>query len=93
MQAHSSAKWSCFDLIDIDLVGRVPVNVANDVAAPRSCCAVSTARPRVRMMTSSSVFADGTVGSTNAAVISELEPGKNTTSHPAGQLQDRERFH
>ena len=82
MLAHSSAKWSCFDLIDIDLVGCVPMDVGNDVAAPRSCCAVSPARPRVRMMTSSSVFTDGTVGSTGAAVVSELDPGKNTTSHP-----------
>ena len=84
MLAHSSAKLSCFDLIGIDVVGRVPMDVANDVAALRSCCAVSPARPRVRIMTSSSMSADGTVGSTGAAVVSELEPGKNTTSHPEG---------
>ena len=82
MLAHSSAKLSCFDLIGIDVVGRVPMDVANDVAALRSCCAVSPARPRVRILTSSSMSADGTVGSTGAAVVSELEPGKNTTSHP-----------
>ena len=76
MLAHSSAKLSCFDLIGIDVVGRVPVDVANDVAALRSCCAVSP------IMTSSSMSADGTVGSTGAAVVSELEPGKNSTSHP-----------
>ena len=79
MLAHSSAKLSWFDLIGIDVVGRVPMDVANDVAALRSCCAVSPARPRVHIMTSSSMSADGTVGSTGAAVVSELEPGKNTT--------------
>ena len=72
MLAHSSAKLFCFDLIEIDVVSRVPMDVANDVAAPRSCCAVSPARPRL----------GGTVGSTGAVVVSELEPGKNTTSHP-----------
>ena len=58
------------------MVGRVPMDVANYVAALRSCCAVFPARPRVRIMTSSSMFADGTVGSTGAVVVSELEPGR-----------------
>ena len=93
MLAHSSAKWSCFDLIEINPVGRVTMDVANDLAAPPNCCAVFPAKPRLRMMTSSSMFADGTVGSTGSAVVSELEPDKNTTSHPVGRLQDRERFH
>ena len=88
MLAHSFAKWSCFDLIWIDVVGRVPLDVGNDVAAPRSCCAVSPARPRVRMMTSSSTFADGSVEPTGAVVVSDQEPGKNTTSHPAGRHRE-----
>ena len=88
MLAHSSARWSCFDLIEIDLVGRVPMDVGNDVAAPRSCCGVSPARPRVPMMTSSSTFADGSVEPTGAVVVSDQEPGKNTTSHPAGRHRE-----
>ena len=45
------------------------------------------------MMTSSSMFADGTVGSA-ATVVSEVELGKNTTAcSGVGRLQDHERFH
>ena len=80
MLAHSSVKLSCFDLIEIDVVGRVPMDVANDVAALRSCCAMSPARRRVRMMTSSSMFADGSVGPTSAVAVSDQESGMK--KHP-----------
>ena len=33
MSVHSSTKWFCFDVIEIDVVGRVPIDVANDAGA------------------------------------------------------------